>query len=587
VPGKRTFLSWILLAALLWLGPTSALADPLRPLCERVTSEILGQITTLEKIETQFGKVAFVTKRQNRLFKNLFTAAPSKGYLALSIDFPIVKQLNNTFDRKSTTSAVFNSYKAIFFRNLEADPVLSGALLAQTDVAIRYADFKNIGLIFSHDSPELREHIAKLQEKTARDYHELTGQIPELKQFDESKKSIVRNRMSWVTYGLGANPLQASAASRLGRYHAPATGLSRIRDFREEDVQQELRQKFADSEIRRKNVIDALRELGHTNRLAKDMFIQVAHRPGVFIPSGRLWDVLRKVDAPDKETYLAHLKKGIQDEFRVTVPDSLLPELQSYYHLLDNFLPRVHERKEADIEVGDGEHGVMYVDIRGQTPRNLVRMAEEMASVADELALGSPDLPELAAMAVRRGQDHASRKFDKIRKAVRTQARKSGVKSPIKISGDEIVIPLHEGEDTATFSTYVALLGKEGVPARPLLVSGGSVKPTNAHVSDCETIEKALRAKLKTASSMPVHSWEDLTIGIRLEPSGKSGGKVTIFLSEREGTERVEKARELLTRSLAKPEMAKEMLPEGYDVTGLMRARVHEVTDIRNTGTGR
>lgn len=570
----------------MWLGPASVRADVTKDLCARVSAEVVAGITTIADLEAQFGKMAFVTKRQNRLYKNLFTVAPSKGYLALSVDFPIVKQFNNTFDSKATTSAVFNAYKALFFRNLEADPVLSAALLAQTDVKIRYADFKNIGLLFSHDSPEIRAHVDRLRQKTAQDYFDLTGQIPELRAFDESNKSIIRNRMSWVTYGLGANPLQASATSRLGRYHTPAKGLAPIRDFREDGVQEELREKFKDTEGHRSGVAEKIGLLLAKQPGAKEM-LTYAHGDGTLpIPSERLWDVLRRVDANSAAEYLLKLKKGIRDEFRVEADELLLKELQAYYHLLDTFLPRVHERKEANIEVGDGVHGAMYVDIRGQTPRNLVRMAAEMAKVASEHDMNAVDLPEIAAMAVRRGQDQASHKFDKIRKGVRVKARESGVTSEIKVSGDEIVIPLHEGEDLQTFSTFVAKLGEAGLPARPLLVSGGSVKPTNAHISDCETIEKALRAKLKTSRALPPQLWEDLTIGIRLEPTEK-GGRVTIYMAEKKGTERVAAARTLLTHWLANPDVVRTIFPEGYEPSNLIRARVHEGANVLDGVSGR
>jgi len=563
----------LVLTLSLWLLPVPATATAPNRLCLE-TAAAAGELEDgspqLRALEKHYGKVNFVTKRQNRLFKNLFTAPAGKGYLALSVDFPIVKQLNTTLEKKSRTSAIFNQYKALFFANLKADPILMEEVLSVSKAEVFYADFKNIGVLFKRDTAQIREHIERLREKTADDFLAMTDTIPELAAFDQSDKSILRNRASWTSYGLGTNGLQASTASRLGRYHVPSKGLPPIRDFREAAVQTELRQKFIDTDLRRKSAILSVKELAKKNLAAAAMISKVHGHHDLYVPSERLWDVMRKVDAKDFTSYLAQLKKDIAAEFGVEAPQEFLQVMQSYFHALDAFLPRVHERKEADIETGDAGHGVIYVDIRGQTPRNLVRMAEELAGVAQDYSYDAPNLPEVAALAVRRGQDEASRKFNKIRKSVRSRARLSGVEGTIKISGDEIVIPLHEGEDLKTFRDYVARLGSEGVPARPLLISKGARLASHQHVTDGENIEKNLRKVLKT-SKYPVAEWEDLMIGIHLEPAA-SGGLVSIYLGEKIHTQKVSPARDLIEKALLDPGTKKWVLPEGYEVKQVLRA---------------
>lgn len=566
-----------LVAVLLWVSTAQGNQSCLLPLLAAASSSERFEIklpTSLSELEGLYSGLSFATRRQNRAYRKAFENRNGGTTLAVSIDFPLVTQLNNLLNDKPKTAAVFHLYKRLLFAKLKKDPIWNRLRKHRNGIELVYADYKNIGLVFDTPTQEIRatveNRLRELHKEVAEDFFQATEQIAELKILSGIGKTSLVNRRNWFHFGFGSNPMEATIVSRLARYHSTAEGVPPILSFSERSVQLELRQKFYDVEGVRKSILAEVEIPRKNNRAWSAMVMTLNshdahHHPSGKVLSDRVWDILRKVKANNEQEYLSFVRDSLFVEFGVKdVSDEFIRKLQKYYHLLDTFLPRVHERREMSISIKENAPGgAIYVDVRGQTPRNLFRMANELQLFAETGELERPDLVSRVAEAVRYGQDSASRSFQKIRKLVRRHVGALGVESEVRVSGDEIAVLLKEKVPTEVFRSYVQRLAESRLPVRPIFVTGQAHLIGGEHVSRGEEIEKAIRQKLKEESSGLVTRWEEVTIGVEIDVRSEESNRVRLYVAEAPGTGMASRAKALLD-SFEDDGTLYQLFPRGY-----------------------
>ncbi|MBW2736560.1 MAG: hypothetical protein JRH20_29585 [Deltaproteobacteria bacterium] len=297
----------------------------------------------------------------------------------------ILKDLNDkVLHDYDLVTTLCNVHKAIVHRLVMKDPQLRPLIAGQ------YHDFKGVAFAFRSESAATRLAVRKLHRKAGDIFAKILARTS-IRDKISGKRGISGDPRHWYGGGIGSTYDQAGAAARLSR--------SRYRPHKRAVI-------FEFSRVER--LLDA-RE-AHTERLRsrlsqldKRLLVELPGRNNYTLNVG-LVDIVRKAHTVSGglNKYIAHIKTRISRRFGgAQVSPNQVFLIRDYFAVVDSFSAKLLVKKRVEIDLGQAQHNVLSIDLKGQGARNHF---ETQVSLFESRLQGA----RVALKATRVGEDRAT-----------------------------------------------------------------------------------------------------------------------------------------------------------------------------------
>ncbi|MCB0405700.1 MAG: hypothetical protein KDD51_13035 [Bdellovibrionales bacterium] len=498
------------------------------------------------------------TVQENSDFIRVTIQDPTGRHLYFHVENSVLKPLNDIYlEDRELSQALTNHYKSLFFKNLTAETALHKALIAQ------FSDYKTVRLAFSEDTPEHREALKRVYEKTAKQYEAaLEGYLALHERLTGADHPLVEKTKLWHQAGIGRHADEAGWSSRYARKEAGDSKVPTIVDFRDPNTVEAFQNSYANTESRR-------RALQNELETYPGIMVPIAATSGTRVLSRAALEILRRVHPVNASQDAPMVIARFKERFGVSLTTKQALMLIEYTHSIDRFVPNINVVSHDPMSLGEAEFGYAAIDLAGQNVRNLDAAARALVQAYD----GKPKeataesiiaYSEYILAKLRRGQDEASAEFETIQKEVREAVRKLGVRgdetfSPangVRTSGDDVVFaPDGKPLSRESEAHLLDLLAATGHPSHFRVTFGRSTYAGNVHgvavrehdrathVVLGDSIEKSLRKALETKISYL--ELENIVIGVEMIPHLTNETEVRILVGGKTSPDLLEHMRAL------------------------------------------